>query len=436
MSGHVTDQPNVLLLHSHDLGRRLGCYDNGIETPNIDGLAADGARFDEYYCTAPQCGPSRSSIMTGRHPHDNGLMGHHWLGWGLHDDVVTMPQRLRAAGYETSVFGVQHVGPDPDELGYDIVGTEAQDASEVVPAVESYLEDAGDRPFFASVGFAEPHRLGPDEERGFHAPAYNASDPEEATVPEYLPDVEVVREEMAGLEGMVRAVDDAVGDILETVDSEGLAEETLVLFTTDHGIAMPRAKGMCYDPGIETALVGHYPGVLDDGAVYDELLSNVDLMPTILDLAGVEVPDGVAGRSFLPLVRGEAYDERERVFVEMTYHDKYNPVRGVRTERYKYLRTFDDQPEVYLPLDILFGPSGRELHYEYYGERRPEEELYNLEADPLEQENLIDDPEHSDAAARLRAAVDDWMRETDDPLRDGDVPVPKEHVETLRTTPW
>lgn len=436
MAPETTDQPNVLLLHSHDLGRHLGCYDRGVETPNIDGLAAEGARFDEYYCTAPQCGPSRSSIMTGRHPHDNGLMGHYWLGWGLDDDVATMPQCLRDTGYETAVFGIQHLGPDPHGLGYDAVGSESAKASDLAPAVESYLEDRGDRPFFASVGFAEPHRLGPDHERGFHSPAYDASDPGDATVPDYLPDVAVVREEMAGFEGLVRAVDDAVGDVLETVDDEGLADDTLVLFTTDHGIAMPRAKGTCYDPGVETALVGRYPGVFDGGSAYDSLLSNVDLMPTILDLAGVAVPDDVAGRSFLPLVAGEDYDRRDRVFVEMTFHDKYNPVRGVRTDRYKYLRTFDDQPEVYLPLDVLFGPSGREFHYEYYSERRPEEELYDLEADPLEQENLIDDPGHSAAATGLREAVDAWMRETDDPLRDGDVPIPEEHVEMLKTTPW
>ncbi|WP_276256547.1 sulfatase family protein [Halomontanus rarus] len=436
MSSQVDDRPNVLLMHSHDLGRHLGCYGRGVETPAIDSITRDGVQFDEYYCTAPQCGPSRSSIMTGRHPHDNGLMGHHWLGWGLHDDVETMPGLLREAGYTTAVYGVQHVGPDPDEIGYDTSDTGNVSADELATRVVSYLEEDRDSPFFASVGFFEPHRLGPDHRRGFHAPEYDASDPDEITVPEYLPDIDVVRDEIAGFQGMIRAVDEAVGEILASLEGEGLADETLIIFTTDHGIAMPRAKGMCYDPGIETTLVARYPGLFEGGTRYDSLLSNVDLMPTILDVAGVDGAGDVAGRSFLPLVRGDEYDERERIFVEMTFHDKYNPVRGVRTDRYKYLRSFDDQPEVYLPQDILFGPSGLEFHYEYYSESRPEEELYDLKADPLERENLVDDPDYETAADELRQAVDNWMEDTDDPLLDGDVHVPKEHVEMLKTSPW
>jgi arylsulfatase A-like enzyme len=425
--------PNILLVHTHDQGRYLGCYGRDVATPNIDALAAEGALFEDYYCTAPQCGPSRSSIMTGRHPHDNGLMGHNWLGWSVDDDIATLPGQLRAAGYDTAAFGIHHETATPDAFGYDRV-SEDSDVADIVPDVQEYLADR-EEPFFASVGIGEPHRLGREHEMGFHAPAYDAPDPASVDVPPYLPDSEVVREELAGFQGMVSAVDRGVGRLLETLDAEGLAENTVVLFTTDHGIAMPRAKGMCYDPGIETALVARFPGVFEGGERYDELLSNVDLMPTLLDLVGVDVPDGVAGRSFRPLVDGE-YTARERIFVEMTYHDKYNPVRGVRTDRYKYVRTFDDQPEVYLPLDILVGPSGREHLWEYYSDPRPEEELYDLHADPHEQDNVIDDPAHADAAAELRDTVEDWMARTDDPLLDGDVPTPEAHVEKLRTFPW
>lgn len=428
--------PNVLLLHSHDLGQHLGCYGYDVKTPAIDGLAADGARFEEYYCTAPQCGPSRSSIMTGRHPHENGLMGHYWLGWDIQDGVQTLPQLLNDAGYTTSVFGVQHLDEDPTSVGFDHVNCESTRAADLAPAVESYLDKRGEEPFFASVGFFEPHRLGWERECGFHAPEYDPPDPETVTVPPYLPDIPVVREEIVGLQGLIRAVDEAVARILDSLKAAGLSDDTLVLFTSDHGIAMPRAKGTCFDPGIETALVARYPGLFDGGEEYGELLSNVDLLPTVLDLVGVDVPDAVSGRSFLPLVADSEYEPRERIFSEMTYHDRYNPMRCVRTERYKYIRSFADLPEVYLPLDIMFGPSGRELFYEYYTDPRPEEELYDLEADPHEQENLIGDPEHSEVAEELRQEVDDWMRETDDPLLEGDVPIPDEHVQRLRTTPW
>jgi len=428
--------PNILLLHSHDLGQHLGCYGYDVDTPALDTLAADGARFEEYFCTAPQCGPSRSSIMTGRHPHDNGLMGHYWLGWNIRDDVETLPQLLRDAGYSTSVFGVQHLDEDPTSVGFEHVNCESTRAADLAPAVDTFLGEQDDQPFFASVGFFEPHRLGWERQCGFHAPEYDAPDPEAVTVPPYLPDIPVVREEIAGLQGLIRAVDDAVDRILASLDANGIADDTLVLFTSDHGIAMPRAKGTCFDPGIETALIARYPESFDGGEVYDELLSNVDLLPTVLDLVDVEVPDSVAGRSFLPLVEDGEYEPRERIFSEMTYHDRYNPMRSVRTEQYKYIRSFADLSEVYLPLDIMFGPSGRELFYDYYTDARPEEELYDLEADPHEQENLIEDPKYSDVADELRGTVDEWMQATDDPLLDGDVPMPDVHAQRLRTTPW
>jgi arylsulfatase A-like enzyme len=365
-------------------------------------------------------------------------MGHYWLGWNLRDSVGTLPESLRDAGYETHVSGIQHLGPDPHALGYDHVGTDASGAKRVADAVESFISgrDEEGTPFFVSAGFSEPHRLGSDEGRGFDASRYDSSDPASVDVPSYLPDVPVIREELAGLEGMVEYADEAIGSILGTLDEENLREDTLVIFTTDHGVAMPRAKGMCYDPGLETAFVAHYPGVFDGGRELDALLSNVDLMPTLLDLIGVDPPHEPDGRSFLSLVASGEYNQRDRIFAEMTYHDKYNPVRAVRTDRYKYVQNFDDLPEVYLPLDILQGPSGRELFERYYSDPRPEEELYDLKADPDEQTNLIDDAEYADVADRLRNEVDDWMTATDDPLLDGDVPVPKEHVEKLRTYPW
>ncbi len=429
-----TTTPNVLLIHCHDLGRHLSCYGRDIETPSIAALAEEGVRFDEYYCTAPQCGPSRSSINTGRHPHENGLMGHYWLGWEIHDDVPTLPQLLGDAGYDTTTFGIQHLGDDAETVGYDAVGCESSRAADVAPAIETFLDQrtAESRPFYASVGIGEPHRQG----RRFDVPGYDSPSPNQVETPPYLPDVPVVREQIAGIYGMIRAVDDAVDRIMTTLDETGLAEETIVIFTTDHGLAMPRAKGMCYDPGVETALLMRYPGVFPEGAVRDELLSNVDLLPTLLSFLDIDVPPGVTGRSFLPLLTGGSYDERDHVFLEITYHDKYNPIRGIRTSEHKYLRTFDDQPLVYLPLDILMGPDGRALYENYYGEARPKEELYDLSTDPYEQENRIDDPAYEEIAADLRGRVDAWMESTDDPLLSGDVPVPPEHCEVLRTYPW
>ncbi|ESP88042.1 sulfatase family protein [Candidatus Halobonum tyrrellensis] len=436
-------RPNVLLVHPHDLGRRLGCYGAAVETPAIDSLAADGVRFDQHVCTAPQCSPSRGSMVSGRYPHDVGLLGLAHLGWGLDDEVETLPELLGDAGYETRLFGVQHEVVDPERLGYDDHWTESELAADVAEATVDFLDDPPDDPFFASVGFFEPHRLSRYQGFRFDDPRYDAPAPDAVDPPDYLPDVRAVREELAAFYGMVRAVDDAVGRILDRLEAAGLREETLVVFTTDHGPAFPRAKGTLYEAGVGTALLAAHPA-LPDGAVRDELLSNVDLLPTLLDVAGGDVPPEVDGQSFAPLLwgdgegkgDGEAYDGRDEAFLEMTFHDKYNPTRGVRTERYKYVRSFGDLPLVYLPMDVLQSPSGRALYERFYTSARPAEELYDLDADPLEQENLIDDPEHAEVADRLRARVDAWMERTDDPLLDGDVPVPPEHVERMKTYPW
>jgi arylsulfatase A-like enzyme len=447
------DRPNVLLLHAHDLGRHLGCYGHDVDSPNIDALAGESAQFTNYFCSAPQCGPSRSSIMTGTHPHCNGLMGHYWLGWGLNDDVTPMPQTFSDAGYETHVSGIHHLGPDPADAGYDVHHDGAASALEgdIVEDVRGVADAAGEgeEPFFFSAGFFEPHRTGPHTGHGFTRNGVDYPIPESVEPLPYLPDEEPIREDLREFHGAVGVLDEAVGEILDGLEDAGIADDTLVVFTTDHGIAFPRAKGMCYDPGVETALLVRHPDV--DPGERDQFLSNVDLFPTLCDLTGVDGPtEQFAGRSFRPLLGAEGrsnsdgYRERDRIRIEITYHDKYNPIRGVRTERYKYLRNFGSLPAVYMPTDILHSDSGNAVFPECYGEERPEEELYDLAADPHEQENLLagdggEDALDSDAAAALadlRADVDDWMDRTDDVLLDGPVPVPEEHVERLKTVPW
>lgn len=439
----ATDQndeapPNVLLIHTHDLGQYLGCYGVDIETPELDAIAESGVRFENAVCTAPQCSPSRGSLMTGMYPHRNGLMGLAHLGWELDTDTETLPMLLRDAGYTTFLFGVQHETSYPDRLGYDHRETDDTRAADLGETVESFLEDRADEsdtPFFASVGFDEPHRLGRESAFGFDDPRYDTEDPDNVSPPGYLPDQPPVREEIAGFRGMVRAVDESVGRICDRLASTGLAEETLVIFTTDHGIAFPRAKGMLYEAGIETALLIRHPQ-LPTGEVREELISNIDLLPTLLEFAGASPPTEIDGRSFAPLLRGASYVRREQVFLEETFHDKYNPVRGIRTEQYKYIRNVGSLPLVYLPLDILHSKSGRTLYERYYLEERPEEELYDLNADPHEETNLIDDPAHRETADRLREQLDDWLQRTDDPVLDGDIPVPSVHMDKLKKYPW
>ena len=427
-------RPNILLVICHDLGRRLGCYGQDVRTPNMDSLAADGVVFTNYFCTAAQCSPSRGSIMTGKFPHRNGLMGLAHIGWEFSEGEKTLPMYLNEAGYSTHLFGLQHESADPLRLGYRHVhlhegsGFARRAAQDVTAFLRQAAKGPG-QPFFANVGTVEPHRP-------YQRPGYPSDDPATVAPLPYLPDRPGIREDLAGLNGLIAVLDEAVGRIAAALDETGLAENTLLIFTTDHGIAMPRAKGTCYDPGIETALIMRMPGWLDGGVRRGELLSNVDLLPTLLEVAGGKIPRDLDGYSFLPMLKGEPYERRDHIFVEMTWHDKYNPMRGIRTEAYKYIRNFGDRPLVFLPLDIYQGLAGEETCGEFYGCSRPEEELYDLRRDPLEHRNLVGDAAYASVLDNLRQRVQEWMEATDDPLLKGPVePPPKQRERLARGEP-
>jgi arylsulfatase A-like enzyme len=437
--------PNVVLIHSHDLGRHVGCYDRGVETPHIESLAAEGAVFENHFVSAPQCSPSRGSLHTGCYPHVNGLMGLAHHQWELNDDVETMPGLLADAGYETHLFGLQHVTDDPSAIGFQhdhstwrvtpssAALLEATRARHVADTVETFLGMGAYRePFFASVGFFEAHRIGVDDIFRFDDGSYDPPDPESVDVPSFIPEGPGARADLAELEGMVTAIDDAVGRIVDALDANGLREDTLVLFTTEHGIAFPRAKGCVYDGGIEAALVARYPSVVDAGTRHDELVSNVDVLPTVLDLIDGADPGDVDGRSFLPLVTDQQYLPRDQVFAEMTWHDRYNPMRAVRTERYKYIRNFWHLPTVTLTNDVFASRAGREVREEYYVSNRPYEELYDLEADPNERHNLAGDDDYEPVRVELENRLVAWLRQTDDPLLDG--PIPPADMDVIE--PW
>ncbi len=448
MSG---DRPNVLLVHSHDLGQYLGCYGVDIETPAIDELAASGTCFENHFVTAPQCSPSRGSLMTGRHPHENGLMGLAHGSWELHDGERIMPQIFSDAGYETHLFGLQHITQDTDRLGYDFVHSEgnlypgvspavhqANRARNVVNVVSTFLErDAADseNPFFASVGFFELHRVEEENGRfGFDPDHYETTDPDDIRPLPYLPDRRGIRRDLGEMHGMVTAVDDAIEQLMACLEETGLDEETLVIFTTEHGIAFPRAKGSCYDAGIRGVLIWSGPGVARENRP-EALVSNIDVLPSVLEYADIETPEGaeIQGRSFVSLLEDTETPEfdREHIFAEMSWHDMYNPTRAVRTERYKYIRNFWHLPKVYLTKDIFASEAGREVREEYSVPPRPYEELYDLREDPQEADNVVHEPRYEDVRNDLAETLESWLAETDDPVLQGPIP-PGDYAEITR----
>ena len=414
-------KPNIILIVTHDTGDRLGCYGHDdVQTPNLDRIAAEGVRFANNFCTAPLCSPSRGAIITGRYPHSNGLMGLVGPNWSLPESNTRLVQLLSREGYRTVLFGRQHEMRDPTRLGFDAVRvhTPPCHCHKVIPEAVKFLRDAGkDRPFYLHMGFKETHRP-------FDIDLYTPADPTNVVVPAYLPDNEFTRLDLAQFNGQIEFLDRCIGTLTEALDETGLAEDTILAFTVDHGPAFPRAKSTLYDPGIRTALLMRWPARWSARQVNDELISNVDLMPTLLEAIGATVPECVEGRSFLPLLEGCATTSRTEVFAEKSYHGCYDPMRCVRTTEWKYTRSYEERPWLVMPSDVE-----RSLTRQGMGDdhlrHRPPVELYDLESDPNETENLAGQAACETAEADLRCLLDEWMTATQDPLLRGPIALPR-----------
>jgi N-sulfoglucosamine sulfohydrolase len=226
-------------------------------------------------------------------------------------------------------------------------------------------------------------------------------------------------------------MDAAVGRILTALEALRLEQNTWVIFTADHGIAMPRAKGTLYDPGIEIALLMRWPeAILTGGDAVTELLSNVDVVPTMLEGLGLPLPDNLQGRSFWPLLAGGDYVPRTEIFAEKTFHTYYEPMRCIRTDAHKYIVNFEVSTAVDVPADVRQAPTYPLMSKEL-DRVRDHVELYDLREDPLERSNLAGRAEVAEPEESLRRRLLEWMRETQDPLLDGPVASPYYH-EALR----
>lgn len=413
--------PNILFITCHDLGRHLGTYGRGDAalSPAIDEIAQQGVTFDNSFCTAPQCSPSRAALHTGRHAHAVGVLGlsHPPFAWALAPEHGHAAGRLRQAGYETALIGMQHVAAYDrlEPLGYNQVSGVAP-APQIAAQTEAFLRNARqlDRPFYLEVGFFEPHR---PYDWGGVAPAAD----QEIILPAYVPNTPAARQDFAALHGAIGALDRAMGRIFDALQKNGLAEETLLIFTTDHGLAMPRAKAALYDPGLETALIMHWPARgLHGGRRVSELISHVDILPTMLAAIGLPPGETLHGRSFWPLLQNQTYRPNEYIFAEKSYHSAYEPMRAVRTGRYKLIVNFEVGPLFDVPGDVRQSPI-----YPHFLDQietpRPYVELYDLEQDAQETVNLAGRPEMAEVERDLRHRLRAWMAETGDPLLQGPI---------------
>ena len=307
------------------------------------------------------------------------------------------------------------------ELGYRSVLPVAPAYEEAEAAIGLIRELSRlEQPFYVEVGFEEPHRpydfggAEPDTSRG-------------VAVPGYLPHVPESRQDLAAFQGAIRQMDAGVGRILAGLDELGLTESTCVIFATDHGAAMPRAKCTLYDPGIEVALLWRWPSAgVSGGRVVSDMVSNVDVTPSLLDALTVAAPKPVQGQSVWPLLRGKRQTDqqpRTEVFAEKTFHTNYEPMRAIRTSRYKLIVNFEVSTRVDVPSDIRESPI-YPLMLKQLDDVRPPVELYDLAEDRWEQRNLAGSSEPAEIETNLRQRLLEWMRTTNDPLLDGPVASP------------
>jgi arylsulfatase A-like enzyme len=346
------------------------------------------------------------------------MMGLAHRGFELFDYSHHIVHTLRDAGYWSGLIGEQHLSRDPGVLGYDhVIESDTNHVDYVAPAAVKLLAQAPPEPFFLSVGFFETHRE-------YFEPT-SVRDALYSLPPDNLPDTPETRRDMASYKASARSLDQGVGSVLNALDEHDLADDTLVILTTDHGLAFPGAKGTLFDRGIGVLLIMRGPGGAHGGRVSNALVSHVDLFPTICELAGIEPPERLQGRSLLPVMRREVEDVNDAIFAELTYHAAYEPVRAVRTDRWKYIRRFGDRLKPVLP-NTDDSPTKDLLLAEGWGELDlPREALHDLRFDPVEAQNLVDAPHCAEIARELRARLDTWMRETEDPLLDGPVPAPE-----------
>ncbi|MBA3296100.1 MAG: sulfatase [Acidobacteria bacterium] len=426
-------RPNILVAIADDWSfPHAGSYgDRTVSTPNFDRVAREGARFTHAFTMSPSCTPSRAALLTGQAVHRLEEGGN--LHGFLPARFAVYPDLLEAAGYFVG-YTRKAWGPGRFEPG----GRSRNPAGPQFAGFDEFIKQRpADRPFSFWFGSQDPHR---PYEKGSGLKA--GLKLESVVVPAFLPDTPEVRSDLLDYYLEVQRFDREVGEILDKLAAAGELDNTLVVITSDNGMPFPRAKANVYDAGARMPLAVRWPARFPGGRVIDAFVSHTDLAPTFLDAAGLRPPDGMTGRSLLPLLRGERVAGREQVFVERERHanvrrgDLSYPVRAIRTKDFLYIRNFRPDrwpagdPEQYVavgPFGDIDGSPSKSLLLDSQTDRtiapffqmatakRPAEELYDLRRDPHQVKNVAGQPEHRAAQRRLREELDRWMRTTGDP---------------------
>jgi arylsulfatase A-like enzyme len=422
-SEKTEEKPNFLIMIADDAGwNDAGAYGHPhIHTPGIDRLAEEGMLFTNAYLTISSCSPSRASIMTGQYPHNTGAPHLHMP---LPEDKLIFPGELKNQGYYTAAAGKWHLGPKRSEFD-TIVGGGPSGCENWVSTLKNRPKD---KPFFMWFAAIDPHR---GYEENIIPDPHTKDD---AMVPPFLPDNKTTRIDLAMYYDEIGRLDDYMRAVLDELATQGIADNTVVIYMSDNGRPFPRCKTRLYDSGIKTPFIVRWPKVIEAGKLSHSLISSIDLAPTILDLAGANIPEQMQGTSFSKILYEPIEQVRDAIYAEHNWHDYQAHERAVRTEDYLYIRNAFPELNANPPADAVRSPTYQKMIEMYengelekdqmdcFISPRPAEELFDVVNDPFQLTNLADNPAYAEALDSMRYKLDAWIEKTNDTIPSNPIP--------------
>ncbi len=455
-------EKNIVIVIADDLSPTLGCYgDMAAVTPNIDRLASDGTLFRHAFATTASCSASRSVILTGLHNHRNGHYGHlhSYHKFSSFPWVKTLPVMLANAGYRTARVGKHHNGPEEVYFFEEKIKGNGRSTVEMANNCEEFIKAESEKPFFLYYATSDPHRGGGTATELPHKPnrfgnkpnkgAYPGVkevfyDPAKVSIPHFLPDTPETRAELSQYYQSTSRVDQGLGRLVEILKKAGKWENTLILFTSDHGMAFAGGKTTVYEGGLRVPFVVRNPYQKERGNTNNAMISFVDIMPTLLDFAGgydaknraakpalaslKKGPYRFHGRSFLPILAGKNPEGWDAVNASHTFHEiqMYYPMRVVRDRKYKLIWNIAHPLPYPFASDLWAAPSwqaqwnkgqsapyGKKTVREYI--HRSQFELFDISADPNEAVNLAADKKYAPILEEYKAMLKKFQSSTQDP---------------------
>ncbi|GAL81963.1 choline-sulfatase [Algibacter lectus] len=438
-----SNKPNIILFVSDDHGLdALGAYGNPIiKTPNLDNLASEGTKFTNAYCTSASCAASRSVILSGQFGHATGSYGHvhDYHHFSTYDTIKSLPVLLEKAGYETARIGKYHVAPEKVYHFNTVLEADPRNTVEMAEASAEVLKS--EKPFFLYFCTDDPHRGHPFTPDPWDAPnsfgnkkegykdvdtvTYNLED---VLVPDFLPDTKQSREEIAQYYQSISRIDQGFGKLMKMLKETGKADNTIVIYISDNGMAFPGAKTTVYEPGIKLPCIIKDPSKKVKGATNNAMISWVDLTPTILDMAKVDYNKAAFhGKSFNEVIDEENPEGWNEVYASHTFHEitMYYPMRVVRHDNYKLIWNIAYRLEYPFASDLWAASTWQATYRaneEYFGPKkvkdylfRPEFELFDLSKDPKEVNNLATNKDFDEVLENMKTRMKHFQSKTKDP---------------------